>query len=459
MNAVYTYYDQPDMLSYSGCSNSKDLARMMALSIEYSRKQFKKIKLVTTKFGKEILVDKFKLNFDDVNTSLDEVCKYLPKSLWAYPKLYAYSIQDEPFVHIDNDVILFGNISEANLKMPLVFQNKEEMKTHLGYASMFAAYQQSGLQDHRIKDVSYACNCGVVLANNLNFIKVWHDLVKSYIFDNKEYWEKQIKQSGNNHFFEQYFSSALLHHYKIKHGFLIDNFKYGVKPKDMGTPMVHLWGEAKRKPYNVNKIAQRLYREYPKYLYIEGIKPSHSEVFDSIYINEKWGGDSGGGSRKENTVEYRKFLHGFIQENKITSIADLGIGDFQVYEDMDFIQAYPSVKLQGYDISKIVLDKVKKYTNGNISFELSDARHTKPVCDLIIIKDVMIHWSNKDVENFVNDLPKAKYILVAHDIKDATEKDIEVGSYRAFDFGKRCDKAKFIQTWGDGRKAIWLIEQ
>jgi hypothetical protein len=340
--------------------------------------------------------------------------------------------------------------------LPIVFQNKEERKTHLGYASMFAAYQKSGLQDPRIKDVDYACNCGVVMVNNLNFIKVWHDLVKSYIFDNKPYWEKQIKQSGNNHFFEQYFSSALLHHYKIPHGFLIDNFRYGIKGKEMGTPLVHLWGEAKRKPHNVNRIAQRLYREYPEYLYIEGIKPSHSEIFDSIYLNDKWGGDSGGGSRKENTKEYRKFLHQFIREKEIKSIADLGIGDFQVYDDMDFSQAYPEVQLQGYDISKIVLDRAKKHATDKISFQLGDAREVKPEVDLVIIKDVMIHWSNEDVKQFMSNLPKSKYILVSHDIKDATEEDIVPGNYRAFDLDKRFPEAKLVSTWDSGNKAIWL---
>lgn len=457
MNAVYTYFDKPDMLTHSGFSNSKELARMLALSLEYSRKQFDKIKLVTTTYGKQVLIDRYGLKFDHVDTSLDLIDN-LPVSLWAYPKLYAYSIQDEPFIHIDNDVIIFDRIPEHKRNLPLLFQNKEELETHKGYTILYQDYVKSGLQDPRIKSVNYACNCGVVLANDLDFIKEWHDLVKSYIFDNLCYWETQSKKSGNNHFFEQYMSSALLHYKGIQHGFVIDNFKYGIKPNQMETKMVHLWGEAKRKPHIVNKIAQRLYTEYPEYKYIENIHPEHREVFNSIYLNSVWGGDSGGGSRKENTGDYRKFLHQFIQEKGIKSITDLGIGDYQVYNDMDFCNAYPNITLRGYDISSVVLERIKDFATDKISFSLGDARKQKPTTDLVIIKDVMIHWSNQDVEEFVQDLPKSKYILVSHDIKNATEEDITPGNFRPFDFAKRCDKAKLVSTWDNGNKAIWVIE-
>jgi hypothetical protein len=70
----------------------------------------------------------------------------------------------------------------------------------------------------------------------------------------------------------------------------------------------------------------------------------------------------------------------------------------------------------------------------------------------------MIHWSNEDVKHFISNLPKSKYILVAHDIKDATEEDIVPGNYRAFDLGKRFPEAKLVSTWDSGNKAIWLIQ-
>ena len=457
MNAVYTYYDNPDMLTHSGFSNSKELARMMALSIEYSKKQLDKIKLVTTEYGKSVLIDRYNLPFDEVDTSLDQACKDLPKALWAYPKLYAYSIQDEPFIHVDNDVILFGTIPQSKRTLPLLFQNKEELVTHQGYKQLYTDYVKSGLQDPRIKPVDYACNCGIVLANDLNLIKEWHELVKEYL-SHKDYWVNQSKKSGNNHFFEQYISSSLLHHYGINHGFIIDNFSYSIKAKDMPIPIVHLWGEAKRKPHNVKRVAERLYREYPQYKYIEDVQPEHGEVFNSIYLNSVWGGDSGGGSRKENTGEYRKFLHQFIKEKNIKSIADLGIGDFQVYSDMDFSCAYPDIVLKGYDISSVVLERIKSFENDKINFSLGDARKEKPTTDLVVIKDVMIHWSNQDIEEFVKDLPKSKYILVSHDIKDATEEDIVPGKFRPFDFKKKYDKAELVSTWDNGNKAIWIIE-
>lgn len=431
---------------------------MMALSMEYSKKQFDKIKLVTTEYGKKVLIDRYKLPFDEVDTSLDEVCKGLPKSLWAYPKIYAYSIQDEPFIHIDNDVILFGTIPQHKKNLPLLFQNKENLDTHKGYSFYYTSYASSGLFDSRVKPVSYACNCGIVMANDLQFIKEWFQLVKAYVFGDKKYWETQEKNEGNNHFFEQYMASSLLHHYNIDHGFAIDNFSYGIKFANMPIPLVHLWGDAKRKPHNVKKVAERLYNEFPQYKYIEDIHPEYGEIFNSIYLNSVWGGDSGAGSRKENTGEYRKFLHSFIKTKEIKTIADLGIGDFQLYNDMGFSNLYPDVKLQGYDISTVVLKRTQVYSNENITFSLGDARKVKPQVDLVIIKDVMIHWSNKDIDEFCQDLPKSKYIIVSHDIKGDPNEDIVAGKFRAFDFQKKYDKAKLVGTWENGNKGIWIIE-
>lgn len=54
------------------------------------------------------------------------------------------------------------------------------------------------------------------------------------------------------------------------------------------------------------------------------------EYFSDIYNNNVWGCGSGEGSKIENTVEYRRLLHIFLEKNSsdITSIIDYGCGDW-----------------------------------------------------------------------------------------------------------------------------------
>jgi len=58
-------------------------------------------------------------------------------------------------------------------------------------------------------------------------------------------------------------------------------------------------------------------------------------IFTEIYEKKLWGSGknefySGRGSENFNTGEYRKYLQNFILEQNISSVIDLGCGDFRV---------------------------------------------------------------------------------------------------------------------------------
>jgi hypothetical protein len=61
--------------------------------------------LITDSDGAKILVDQLGLQFASVSTVLDDLANEDP-AWWSLGKLYAYSLQQEPFVHIDSDVYL-----------------------------------------------------------------------------------------------------------------------------------------------------------------------------------------------------------------------------------------------------------------------------------------------------------------------------------------------------------------
>src|SRR5437870_4263480 len=71
-------------------------------------------------------------------------------------------------------------------------------------------------------------------------------------------------------------------------------------------------------------------------------KKSVEEVFTEIYNQAIWGaneqgeGYSGPGSTMASTVEYRGFLQNFLKEKGIRSVVDLGCGDWEFSQNMDW---------------------------------------------------------------------------------------------------------------------------
>ena len=48
-----------------------------------------------------------------------------PEPHWAYPKLLTYSLQKEPFIHVDGDVYLPNKLDNTIEMSELIAQNKE----------------------------------------------------------------------------------------------------------------------------------------------------------------------------------------------------------------------------------------------------------------------------------------------------------------------------------------------
>jgi SAM-dependent methyltransferase len=129
---------------------------------------------------------------------------------------------------------------------------------------------------------------------------------------------------------------------------------------------------------------------------------SHAEVFDHIYTNNLWKFGSGSGSTEANTRHYRWFLDSFLKTNHIKSVVDLGCGDWQFSQLMN----WTGVDYLGVDVSSVVLANTKTFARPGIEFrELDAVTDELPPADLLIAKDVLQHWSNAEIISF---LPKLK---------------------------------------------------
>jgi SAM-dependent methyltransferase len=129
-----------------------------------------------------------------------------------------------------------------------------------------------------------------------------------------------------------------------------------------------------------------------------------------------WGGRraseffSGGGSNDFNTTEYRQYVQRFLTENNVTSVIDLGCGDFRLGRLMD----WDGIAYVGIDVVAGVIEKNRKlYASENVTFLQRDMlTESLPNADLCLIRQVFQHLSNEDILAVLPKLSKYRFVLV-----------------------------------------------
>lgn len=138
----------------------------------------------------------------------------------------------------------------------------------------------------------------------------------------------------------------------------------------------------------------------------------HAEIFNDIYArNVHWHRGSGDGSRPDNAAPYMRFLKFFLDINRISSVLDAGCGDWQFSRLMD----WSGLRYTGLDVSSVVLRNTRTFARPGVEFlELDATRDELPAADLLVMKDVMQHWSNDDIQAFLPRLGKYRFALLTN---------------------------------------------
>jgi SAM-dependent methyltransferase len=146
------------------------------------------------------------------------------------------------------------------------------------------------------------------------------------------------------------------------------------------------------------------------------------------FMTQIYGAALGGGASPEYTEKYRRFLHDFIKKYKIKSVLDCGCGDWSFSRLID----WSGINYTGIDVvSSVIEENKKRYANGNISFIKADILLAEelPPADLAIIKDVLQHWSNSTILQFLPKLGRFKYVLFVNSYAKVNH-DCETGDTR-----------------------------
>lgn len=129
MKAVQTFYsyaDEASVIHDSAGFLSPDMNwKSMALSCLLLKKHFGKVTLYCNQRVSKLVSEIFQIPYDHIVQIPDFMERYTGCDLWALPKIYTYSKQTVPFIHVDCDWFMFEKLSERILKSDLIGQNIE----------------------------------------------------------------------------------------------------------------------------------------------------------------------------------------------------------------------------------------------------------------------------------------------------------------------------------------------
>jgi len=248
-----------------------------ALSCLQLHKLYGNITLYANSRAAHLLIDSLRLPYSNINLAHDELILIHPE-VWALSKIYTYSLQEQPFLHIDGDVFLFSSFNPDLLKGELIAQNVEVatenhyMHTQNELMQYFTFFPPCVKRDFESGIPFQACNAGILGGHNLSF---FHDYAASafeYVHQNADSL-KYINVSNFNVFFEQHLFYALAKEKGIPVNVLIGGIIEDNGYKNMSdfqdVPFncyyLHLLGHFKRDEFTCIQMAAKLRELYPEY--------------------------------------------------------------------------------------------------------------------------------------------------------------------------------------------------
>lgn len=271
--AVFTYFN-PDE-SYANTAGYRyysDMLYTMALATLLAMRHFVTVQVVTSSWGARVLREAG-VPATEYSTALDTV-RRVPKAFWAYGKLIAYTLQTQPFVHVDNDVFLWKALPRRMLSAELCFQSKEAFNqaTYKWYSLLQPCWDAAPARpqvivDNPVTDFTY--NCGVCGGHRLEFFREWLRVSGEYILAeaNQALFYNQYRTvlQHQNLWHEQYFGASLIkaHALRDKVELVTDDINAPAWCAN-NTSYTHIWGGTKHATGVMNRVRSRLLKENPQ---------------------------------------------------------------------------------------------------------------------------------------------------------------------------------------------------
>lgn len=285
MKIVHSYWSKPGLANRShsnksggGWLHKKYEYYSWALSCLKFKEVYGNIELVTDKEGYKLLIETLQLPYTSVQVALDVLNDYHEK-LWAIGKLYAYSLQEEPFLHVDGDVFIWEKLGSAIETAPLAAQHQE-----VGFAHYKEAYNDLLTYHDYIPEILTAdykkygkidaANAGIFGGNDLDFFKEFVLEAFNFIDQNKNsIMNENVFGSRFAIMYEQYLFSCMARkkQRKINYYFSDSSTNYkqlsDFKNKYALKKYTHVMDVYKKLNTHCFELENILRAEYPNYYY------------------------------------------------------------------------------------------------------------------------------------------------------------------------------------------------
>lgn len=193
----------------------------MALSCLLLKKHFGSVTLYCNYSVKEVIIDKLKIPYDNVVLIPEFMDKYDNCNLWALPKIYTYSQQQEPFIHVDCDWFMFDKISDKILSSELWGQNIEyddqlyNKRTIDNLLNNGAIFPELIIDEINKEPILRVVNAGIIGGNDMSFFKEYLAMINTFLESNIEVLRK-LNDGFVNSIYEQFFFYVLCKHHNKK---------------------------------------------------------------------------------------------------------------------------------------------------------------------------------------------------------------------------------------------------
>lgn len=278
MKIIQSYWSKPYDKMIGSCIGGWFNKTFHYMSCAFSclkAAEFYPVELITDKKGKKILIDDIGLPYTSCDDSLD-IIDY-PIDLWAVGKLFAYNFQNEPFIHMDNDIYIWKPFPTEMINSPLISQSLEESydfyKEIYTNILKYFEYIPSQILDYRKKDTKFnAVNAGLLGGNNIQFIKEYVKEALCFIERNLNSLNKLKDPGSFNLIFEQYLFYCMAQNKKETIYYYLpekmdSRFKELVSFWTVPNQNSYIHAIASYKKYYIicEQMTQRLWYEYPEY--------------------------------------------------------------------------------------------------------------------------------------------------------------------------------------------------
>jgi len=157
------------------------------------------LELVTDSEGKKVLIDRMKLPYDSVSLELDGLNEY-DENLWAIGKIRTYNLQKEPFIHVDGDVFIWGNILDGTFQKELCAQSIDNRTWYYSKSAKMVldhfTYLPSDIKNYLKSEPIYGVNAGILGGRNIEFIQEYSSMAMDLVNRNRA----NLKKKDMNHF-------------------------------------------------------------------------------------------------------------------------------------------------------------------------------------------------------------------------------------------------------------------